>query len=94
MLLLWNHPYEDTIIKSSLNYALHPATSLSVSVEYPNLIIHFLERLYESYVGVHRVIKEFNGYEQQEMIPIIQNLSENGKFVKHSRSVMTNFFFP
>ncbi|KAI7892213.1 uncharacterized protein EV154DRAFT_201619 [Mucor mucedo] len=78
LLLLWNHPYEDTIIKSSLFYALHPSTSLSVSLEYPNLILNFLGKLYDSYAGVHEVIREFNGYEQQDMIPIIQDLSDYG----------------
>lgn len=81
-MLLWNHPYEDTIIKSSLFYALHPSTSLSVSLEYPNLILNFLGKLYDSYAGVHEVIREFNGYEQQDMIPIIQDLSDYGKVVE------------
>lgn len=79
MLLLWNHPYEDITVKASLEYALHPKTSLSVSIEYPNLLLHFLGKLYDSNTSIHKVIRGYNGYEQKDMIPIIQDLSEYGK---------------
>lgn len=82
LLLLWKHPYEGTIIQASLGHVLHPKTSLSVSIEYPNLLVHFLEKLYDSYTGIHEVIRNYNGYEQQDMIPIIQDLSENGKYTE------------
>lgn len=81
LLLLWKHPYEDTIVQESMNHVLHPNTSLSVSIEYPNLLVHFLEKLYDSYTGINEVIRDYNGYENEEMIPIIQDLSEHGKLI-------------
>ncbi|KAI9335885.1 hypothetical protein BD770DRAFT_246604 [Pilaira anomala] len=78
LLLLWNHPYEDTIVRASLEYVLHPKTSLSVSIEYPNLLLHFLDKLYDSFIDVDQAIRDYEGYESQEMIPIIQNLSRFG----------------
>lgn len=80
LLLLWNHPYEDTIVRASLEHVLHPKTSLSVSIEYPDLLLHFLGKLYDSYTDVHKVIREYGGYEKEEMIPIIQDISEAGMY--------------
>ncbi|KAI9259156.1 hypothetical protein EDC94DRAFT_612496 [Helicostylum pulchrum] len=78
LLLLWNHPYEDTIVRASLEHVLHPKTSLSVSIEYPDLLLHFLGKLYDSFIDVHTVIREYGGYEKEEMNPIIQDISEVG----------------
>ncbi|KAG2232251.1 hypothetical protein INT48_000901 [Thamnidium elegans] len=83
LLLLWNHPYEDTIVRACLEHVLHPKTSLSVSIEYPDLLLHFLGKLYDSYTDVHKVIREYNGYEKEEMVPIIQDLSEVVKLLQN-----------
>lgn len=83
LLLLWNHPYEDKIVRASLEYVLHPKTSLSVSIEYPNLLLHFLGKLYDSFIDVDQAIRNYEGYERREMIPIIQDLSRFGTCIDY-----------
>lgn len=79
LLLLWKHPNEDPLLLKCLQHVLHPKFSLSVSIEYKNLLVHFLNKVYESFPGVHQVIQEYEGYEDAQMLPIIQNLTETGK---------------
>jgi hypothetical protein len=78
LLLLWKHPYEDTITHNCLYHTLYPKSSLSASIEYPKLLTYFLGKLYDSFTGAHEVIQDYTGYERPEMISIIKNLSEEG----------------
>lgn len=81
LILLWKHPYEHTIVEDCLYHTLYPATSLSASMEYPKLLVHFLGKLYDSFTGVHQVIRDYSGYERAEMVPFIHDLSEKGMLV-------------
>ncbi|CAO3614993.1 unnamed protein product [Mucor hiemalis] len=78
LLLLWNHPYEDKLLLKCLEHTLHPKTSLSVPIEYDNLLVHFLNNLYLSFPGARQAILDSKAYENAQILPIVRDLSHVG----------------
>jgi hypothetical protein len=83
LLLLWKHPNEDTLLLNCLQRVLHPETSSSVSIEYKNLLVHFLTKLYDSFPGVHQVIQEYGELSEVQLLAIPRNLTETGRVFYH-----------
>ncbi|KAI9486237.1 MAG: hypothetical protein EXX96DRAFT_548236 [Benjaminiella poitrasii] len=74
LLLLWTCPEKDNIIVSGFTRVLHPFYSPSCSLEYTNLIVHFLDRLYDS-TDFHDII---NQNASTDYSVFIQRLSAKG----------------
>ncbi|KAI7883863.1 hypothetical protein K492DRAFT_235089 [Lichtheimia hyalospora FSU 10163] len=53
---LFQHPMEDTIVTHHLYQSLYPGLSLSVSAEYEQLLVNFLDHLYDSFDAHHMII--------------------------------------
>ncbi|CEP10917.1 hypothetical protein [Parasitella parasitica] len=76
LLLLWKHPMKNELLTNGLQHALHPKFSNSVSIEYPNLLKHFLYKLYDSF-DFYTVLQDEHYYTDKSIIPIISQLSKN-----------------
>ncbi|CDH55901.1 predicted protein [Lichtheimia corymbifera JMRC:FSU:9682] len=71
---LCQHPMEDTIVTHHLYQSLFPSLSLSVSVEYEQLLVDFLDHLYDSF-DAHHVVVDF-AYTDDALSPFAKMLTK------------------
>lgn len=68
---------EDTIVTHHLYQSLFPSLSLSVSVEYEQLLVDFLDHLYDSF-DAHHVVVDF-AYTDDALSPFAKMLTKRGR---------------
>lgn len=68
---------EDKIVTHHLYQSLFPSLSLSVSVEYEQLLVDFLDHLYDSF-DAHHVVVDF-AYANDALSPFAKMLTKRGK---------------
>ncbi|KAI7906299.1 uncharacterized protein BX663DRAFT_188542 [Cokeromyces recurvatus] len=81
LVLLWNWPKKTENSISCFTRVLHPTYSSSCLIEYSNLVVYFLDRLYDS-TNFHDIIQK---NAPTEYSYFIQSLTERGIYL---------FFFP
>ena len=72
---------EDTIVTHHLYQSLYPGLSLSVSGEYEQLLINFLDHLYDSFDSHHMIIDFI--YSNGALNPFAKMLTKRGKDACH-----------
>lgn len=78
---LCQHPMKNTIVTHQLYQSLFPSLSLSVSSEYEQLLVNFLDHLYDSF-DAHHMIVNFE-YANDALIPFVKILTKGGKNAYH-----------
>ncbi|KAI8143980.1 hypothetical protein BJV82DRAFT_610101 [Fennellomyces sp. T-0311] len=75
LMLLWNHPNDDTLVSEQLYRSLHPSLSPSTMQEYEQLLIIFMGQLYDSFDTAGKAIRE-HSYRNQGMQKLARLLND------------------
>ena len=79
LMLLWNHPNDDTFVSQHLKQALYPSLASSTTYEYEQLLVRFLGELYESFDTAGNAIREYSNYANQGIKTLTELLNDSGK---------------
>ncbi|KAI9497032.1 hypothetical protein BDB00DRAFT_785132 [Zychaea mexicana] len=76
LMLLWNHPDDDTLVTEKLQQTLHPSISPSVMNEYEQLLVNFLGELYDSCDTAGEVVREYS-YSHKGIQTLVELLNDS-----------------
>ena len=79
LMLLWNHPNDDTFVSQHLKQALYPSLASSTTYEYEQLLVRFLGELYDSFDTAGKAIREYHDYTNQGIKTLVGLLNDSGK---------------